>query len=349
MWAGSEGRLRLTLLGSFSATVDGKPVRLPTRKVQALLAYLALGDPAGESRERMMALLWSGSGSRQARDSLRQALKEANDALREAGFEGFNSSTQILSLARSQVVSDVDAVMESATAGRAHARLLDTPRLADTLLVNLEAVDPEFQVWARARRHVLHERLIMTLETALPADPAGGEGADIAQALLNLDPTHEVGCRHLMRVRVARGQIGAALQAYKALWDVLDQDYDIEPSPETQDLVVQIKQQTGWSTRPGDAMDPQLAGGVVSVPAPPPVKRPQRLFIAVNAFDVSGLPDMLRSTVNGFRHELMASLARFREWSVRTPAGSARGRRRCVIGRIFLRRDGVRRVGRACD
>src|SRR5438132_1573970 len=33
---------------------------------------------------------------------------------------------------------------------------------------------------------------------------------------------------------------------------------------------------------------------------------------------------MLRSTINGFRHELMASLSRFREWSVRTPAGGAR-------------------------
>ena len=91
MRAGSEGRLRLTVLGAFSATVDGKPVRLPTRKAQALLAYLALGDPAGESRERMMALLWSESDTKQARDSLRQAIKEVNDALLEAGFEGFNS------------------------------------------------------------------------------------------------------------------------------------------------------------------------------------------------------------------------------------------------------------------
>ena len=162
------------------------------------------------------------------------------------------------------------------------------------------------------------------MENALPANATAGEGAEIAQALLNLDPTHEVGCRYLIRVRVAQGQIGGALQAYKALWDVLEEDYDIEPSQETQDLVVQIKQQTGWSARPGDAADPKLADGAVAVPEPPAIKRPQRLFIAVNAFDVAGLPEQLRSTVNGFRHELTASLARFREWSVRTPAAGTR-------------------------
>ena len=312
------------MLGPFSASIDGKPVRLPTRKAQALLAYLALGEPAGESRERMMGLLWSEKAAKQARDLLRQSIKEVNDALLEAGFDGFNPGKLTLSLARSLVVSDVDAVMESAAAGRAHARLLDTQRLADTLLVNLEVVDPSFQVWVRARRHVLHERLIVSLENALPANATAGEGAEIAQALLNLDPTHEVGCRYLIRVRVAQGQIGGALQAYKALWDVLEEDYDIEPSQETQDLVVQIKQQTGWSARPGDAADPKLADGAVAVPEPPAIKRPQRLFIAVNAFDVAGLPEQLRSTVNGFRHELTASLARFREWSVRTPAAGTR-------------------------
>lgn len=317
---GSQDRLHLTVLGPFSASVGGRPVRLPTRKAQALLSYLALGDVAGESRERMMALLWSESDSRRAGYSLRQAIKEVNDALLESGFTGFNPGKQTLTLDRSLVVNDVDAVMHGAAATQVHPRLLDTQRLADTLLIGLEAVDPAFQVWVRARRHVLHERLTMTLENALPTDPATGNGAETAQALLNLDPTHEVGCRHLMRVRVARGQIGAALQTYKALWDVLDEEYDVEPSKETQELVVQIKQQTGWSTRPGDAMDPRLAGGVVSVPAPAVAPRPQRLLIAVNPFDLSGLPDELRPTLNGFRHELTASLARFREWSIRTPA-----------------------------
>ena len=318
---GFEDRLCLTVLGSFAASINGKSVRLSTRKAKALLAFLVLGDPSGESRERAGAQLWSESESKRVRNSLRQVVKELNDALSAAGFDGFCPGKLTLSLVRSRVVTDLDAVMEHAATGRVHGRLLDTPRLADTLLANLETVDPVFQVWVQAKRHALHDRLSVILGSALAVvDAAGGEGAEIAQALVNLDPTHEAGCRHLMRLHVARGEIGAALKVYKALWDLLGEEYGTEPSQDTQDLVVRIKQQTGWSARPGDAPDPALAGGAVSIPAPAAALRPQRLFITVKAFDLAGVPEPLRPMVNGFRHELVTCLARFREWSVRTLA-----------------------------
>jgi DNA-binding SARP family transcriptional activator/TolB-like protein len=319
-----EGRLHLTLLGPFAASVAGRPVQLRKRRAKALVAYLALDDTGRETRERMLALLWSESEARKARDSLRQVIKEVNDALAKAAFRGFDLSGQTLMLDRTHISTDVDAVIDATMSGRVHPRLLEAKRLADTLLADLGGVDSAFQVWVQAKQHVLHERLVLALETALAAGARkAGDGMEIAQALLNLDPTHEVACRHLMRVYVSRGQIGGALQVYKALWDLLEDEYDTEPSKETQDLIVSIKQQTSWSVRPGDAADPKLAGGVVSVLAPLPAPRPQRLFIAVNAFDVSGLDEQLRSTVSGFRHDLIASLARFREWSVRATAAAA--------------------------
>ncbi len=55
--------------------VAGRRARPPSgRKDRALLGFLALSPGVTYSRERPAALLWSDSGERQARDSLKQAL-----------------------------------------------------------------------------------------------------------------------------------------------------------------------------------------------------------------------------------------------------------------------------------
>src|SRR5205807_2063063 len=62
-----------------------------------------------------------------------------------------------------------------------------------------------------------------------------------AAAILNLDPTHEEACRYAMEARAVAGDIAGALRLYKALWDLLDHEYGMEPSPETLHLVARIK------------------------------------------------------------------------------------------------------------
>ena len=60
---------------------------------------------------------------------------------------------------------------------------------------------------------------------------------EIATAIVNLDPTHEQACRHLMRAHAEEGDIAGAVRIYKALWDLLDRDYGMEPSPQTEEMV----------------------------------------------------------------------------------------------------------------
>ena len=68
-------QLKLTLLGGFRARLDpGSSLVLPTRKAQALLAYLALPLGRAHPREKLAALLWGGIREPSARASLRQAL-----------------------------------------------------------------------------------------------------------------------------------------------------------------------------------------------------------------------------------------------------------------------------------
>ena len=44
-----------------------------------------------------------------------------------------------------------------------------------------------------------------------------------------------------MRVHAEDGDSAGALRIYKALWDLLDRDYAMEPSPATEELVANIK------------------------------------------------------------------------------------------------------------
>jgi DNA-binding SARP family transcriptional activator len=114
--------------------------------------------------------------------------------------------------------------------------------LADELMAGLEDLDPAFRVWLLAKRHALRDRLVRALEIAADRQSADSrEAARIAEAMLNLDPTHEGACRQLMRARAMSGDMAGALRAYKALWDLLDADYGMEPSAATQQLVSQIK------------------------------------------------------------------------------------------------------------
>jgi DNA-binding SARP family transcriptional activator/TolB-like protein len=309
----ASGQLTLRLLGDFAAEIDGREISLATRKAKALTAYLALSDNAQDTRERLVGLLWSESDEEHARASLRQAVHDIKLTFDNAGFSGFRVDKQSLSLVRERRTCDVDEVLAAAAQGTVHSRLLDSQRITETLLSDLDNVDPAFQVWLLTKRQLLLDRLTLALERLLPAEGDSSDASAAALALLNLDPTHEIACRHLIRARAARGDIGGALKIYKSLWDLLEVDYDIEPSEETQALVVGIKQMPSLSEQPQvPTIAPTLPGAAREASAP------KRLLISVYTFDASGVSEDMRHVVNGFRHEFVACLTRFREWSVRT-------------------------------
>ncbi|WP_342735645.1 BTAD domain-containing putative transcriptional regulator [Bradyrhizobium sp. B117] len=310
----ASGQLALRLLGDFAAKVDEREISLATRKAKALTAYLALSDNTQDTRERLVGLLWSESDEEHARASLRQVVHDLRLAFDNAGFEGFRADKQNLALSRTRRRCDVDEVLAAAAQGTVHPRLLDTPRITETLLSGLDNLDPAFQVWLLTKRQLFHDRLTLALERLLPREGDSREATDAALALLNLDPTHEIACQHLIRTRAARGDVGGALKIYKSLWDLLEADYDIEPSKETQELIVRIKQMPGPGEQQQAPAIAQSLHGVSQMLAP----APKRLLISVCAFQASGVPEGMRHLVDGFRHEFVACLARFREWSVRT-------------------------------
>jgi DNA-binding SARP family transcriptional activator/TolB-like protein len=338
-------RLRLSLLGRVAAHAGEQEIDLANRKCRALLGYLALSDASEEPRERVIGMLWSENEEERARASLRQALYEVRAALEAAGLDLLSATKVTLAIDRRRLEVDVLAVLAEAKEGRAHPLLLDTERIADTLLAEFETIDPAFRVWLLAKRQALHDRLVRHLELSLRDDRADAAKADIARALLNLDPTHEEAARLMMRLRAEAGDIGGALSVYKRLWDLLGEEYDVEPSRETQELVAALKlaQPLSEATSPAAAVKPS---SVTAATAPQPQtdrsqdesqrtsaldglalevfkrKSAPKLIVSIAPFNMAGVRDV-NYVVQGFRRELIACLVRFREWAVRDLAAGS--------------------------
>nr|WP_294513660.1 BTAD domain-containing putative transcriptional regulator [uncultured Rhodopila sp.] len=329
-----QPRFSISVLGPMRAAANGRDIKLRKRKARALLAYLALTDGCQETRERLVGLLWSDSEEGKARSSLRQVLHELTEDLQDAGYTGMTRDRMRVVLDPASLEVDCRDILDMARAGAIHRRLIDEKLVSEAFLRDLDDIDPAFAVWAKARRQAFHDHLLQRLQAILHSETlAGATRRECARAILNLDPTHEEACRALMRINADMGDTAAALRAYNALWELLETEYDTEPSPETIALVAEIKQ--GTLARPATLH-------TVSELFPQPAQRQElvaegvaagaRLALLIEPFGINGIdPDSLH-LAEGFRHDLMASLIRFREWFV--VAGSSLSADHLASGRV---------------
>ena len=75
-------QLSLSLLGSFQATLDGRPITgFKSNRVRALLAYLAIEVDRPHRREALAGLLWPDWPDRDALSNLRYSLSNLRRAI----------------------------------------------------------------------------------------------------------------------------------------------------------------------------------------------------------------------------------------------------------------------------
>ncbi|MBR0713286.1 BTAD domain-containing putative transcriptional regulator [Bradyrhizobium liaoningense] len=242
---GESGRLRLNIIGTFSASVDGHELDL-SRKAQALLGYMKLSSSRQLPRTKLVGLLWSEKEDSLAKGSLRQSLSQIQRELKACGCKHFHADQLNVALEIEQVASDVAEIVSDAERGIVHPLLLAYDRLTDHILDDLEGIDPAFSDWLAETRPLIHERLIDALTKLLPDEvqttvSAAGETA--AKAIYRLDCENERAVRVLIKGHAAAGNIGAALAVYARLWRQLEDAYDIEPHKLTQDLIATLRQQ----------------------------------------------------------------------------------------------------------
>ena len=237
----SQPSIRVSLLDGFGLQVGGREVTLSSCKARALIAYLVLTPGMKETRERLIGLLWSETEDGKARASLRQLLHCLREALDKAGATGIVADKVHVGLDEALFTTDFDELLASLDRGGPGDQLVGEGSFAESFLRGYDDVDPAFRNWLAVKRENTRQLLIRKLEAGLREALPLSEGArHIAASLLNIDPTHETACQALMRACVAAGNVGGALSAYKRLWERLDQEYDVEPSRATQDLVVSI-------------------------------------------------------------------------------------------------------------
>lgn len=305
--------LQLATFGSPTLSIGGSSVRMTNRKALALLVYIGSTTQGAESRQRLAGLFWSESSEDKARASLRQTIADLRQVFGSLADDVFSADRQFVSIVMGSLATDSARLKRELQAGRVEPMLLERKRICESFLAGFDDLDPAFQTWLTVQRQCLHDDYVRLLEdiTRRPTDLLSLKHA--GTALLNLDPTHEIGCRAAIEASARLGDVAGALRIYRDLWNVLDEEFGEEPASETQTLVTEIKM---------GRMPPQTTPAAVAEIANPvdaavsAATRSEVLFLAVGRFETTSVEQEDTPSVRVFRHELIAALVRFRDWAV---------------------------------
>src|SRR5579871_1892971 len=283
-------RLRIELLGGFRAAFSAaRPCLLPTRKAEALLAYLAL--PAGQfhSRDSLAALLWGNSSQAQARQSLRQALL----SIRKLGAR---RSEPILLLRGTSVALHPELV--SVDVADLHGALADK-RLEvleralqlykGTFLDGFSLGEESFEEWRAVQSARLNELVLQASHELLRHQVrlnSVGAAVQTAMFVLALDPLHEAARRELMQLLWRQGRRAAALQQYQTCVALLHRDLGAEPEDETKQLYQEILRSR---PRPGRSRRATTSAPALSHHHHEPVMRPPEVPLIGRAQELARL------------------------------------------------------------
>jgi TolB-like protein/Tfp pilus assembly protein PilF len=310
--------VRLSLLGGFGLRgPGGGDVRLPTRKAEALLAFLACHPGEKQPRDRLTALLWGDRGDRQARHSLSQTLLSIRQA-----FEGADA---LLTVERETIAASADAVASDAIDFQRMASTTDDLRSALDLyrgpfLDGFNMRERGFEDWLTEERARLHGVAFDSFLALADAQTAAGDW-NAAVATLNsavrFDPLAEEAYRRLMRVQIDHGLCNDAIRGYRSLAETLRRELNTQPDPSTaaiyQSAMVRPKPAPQPQAPADTAACVDIVPGGQAVPEQGEAPRPRRASIAIMPFidPEAGLSGKI-PLARGLTHDAITRLAKLR-------------------------------------
>ena len=243
--------LKLSLLGKPTIILPGTETEAAladfgTTKVQALLFYLVVTGEA-HARDSLAELLWGNDSVEKARRSLRTALSGLTKRL-----PNYIESDRTTIRFRPQQPHLLDLATVQTLATTLDAPVLDKTQLQEAVtlyrgefLQDFYVVDaPVFEAWLLTEREYWRD-LMLDLLAALTAshlrDRDYHAAITSAEQLLAIEPWDEESHRTLMTTYSRLGEWNRALVQYERCRELLNNELDVPPAPETEALVERIR------------------------------------------------------------------------------------------------------------
>ena len=252
--------LRLIFLGGLRLTQGEKDLtNQVSAKAQALFCYLSITKKT-HTRQAIAGLFWPEKPEDDARRSLRVDLAKMPDALKSH-----------LIITRSQLTFDQDSrytidvesfeqflrlppELDSATERNRLREAVDLYK--GEFLDGVDIWDaPEFETWMIRQRERFNRMVVHSLDRLVDIyieERSYVKGIEYVNRLLRLSRWREKAHRQLMWLLARSGQRGAALTQYDTCVEILAEEFGVEPSEETEQLYLQIREMDSQSqlTRP---------------------------------------------------------------------------------------------------
>lgn len=230
--------MKLFLFGPLRIKIAHQ-TRLLTGSQAALLGLLALNEASdfAVTRTRLAGTLWPEVGEERARRLLSQTLYRLRQQLGSAAGH---------LIVKPDVVALQDVWVDTAV----FRHRLASPKPADwTAALDLYVGDLLEELdgyWLLSARADLRERYLTALSRTtaqLHADGQPDEALLMARRWTLADPLNETAHMVTMRLLAKLGRYGAALQQYDTLVNLLAEELDVSPLPETEALAQTIRQE----------------------------------------------------------------------------------------------------------
>lgn len=234
---------RIELLGSLRVIqhdAANTPLRIRSRRGQALIAFLALHLNRAIPRAKIAALLWEDQSETRARHSLRQLLTQLRDEIGPLFDTGIGKDS--LELSSTAFRPDVSEFLECA-GNPDPASVKRATELYLGELLDPGTVSSSYDEWISSERRKLHALALHVFETRIGHLTAGGshrEALGVCERLFALDPLSEATHRRLISLEAEVNGAGSAAKRAKELASLLRKELGVAPEPETAELVASL-------------------------------------------------------------------------------------------------------------